>query len=226
MSGHRFLLGCLFVASCSLFADPLPVLDATFANASWGMSGQISFTLGGPAFDMGGTALWVPPPIFVTPGESAHSALAGVPFFLGEVIGHHLIPSGTLTLDGVTYGVEYDGIAGVMYPDFTIPTTPFPTVVVPATMVGTYTACAILVPSQSNACEHPGDQDIATINVNVPGELTLPFGGPFSNGQYILDVVTFVSTPVPEPSSMPYALLTLGLAASAIVSRRRSSGKR
>jgi len=224
MSSCRLLLAWCFIAGCSLFADSLPSVDATFANADWGNRQQITFTLGGPSFTMGGSAFWIPPPIVVTPGESAHSSLP--PFALAEVSGHHLIPTGTLTLAGVTYGVEYAGIAGVIFPDFIVPTTST-VVVVPSTLAGMYTACTGLLPGFSNACDRPGDQNIATINVNVPGELTLPFGFT-NNGLFILGEVTFVSSPVPEASSASYAVLFFGAAAIAIAvhHRRRFYGKR
>jgi hypothetical protein len=62
-----------------------------------------------------------------------------------------------LTLDGVTYSnaIEYLGDAGVNDPDFLIPTAPFATVVIPATLVGSYTACLFIAPGMSHARLRP-----------------------------------------------------------------------
>jgi hypothetical protein len=144
--------------------------------------------------------------------------------------------TGHVTLEGTTYPVEYFGSGLVTAPTLIlpplIPPPPPPpgtgtfvvteTFILPATLQASLTACA--ADPFSLRCASPPD-NLAEISINLPGELTVNLNLFYFDGFVSGDPPPeteiselFVSTPIPEPSSL---WLTCAVIAIAIAARPR-----
>jgi hypothetical protein len=208
MSRHSQLIAAYFFVVFQLTAasiSQLSTFTATSATASWGFS--VSFSITGPSVSVSGSGAYLGPPAFFhTGGNVSVDCMAFGCFELQELRGAPLIPECGVVIDGIGNGGACSGDAGFGHPpNFSgiVPSTPNPTLTVPATLIGGYDLCN---PPFSVSCQNP----IAHIAVDLPGELTLFFQGPLPPGvgasfeSDYLQGAQFISTPIPESSSLMF----------------------
>ena len=238
MSFHSQLIALSFVFGCQLTASTID-LTATTATASWtgpGSFGSVEFTITGPSLIVQGQAIYGLPLFFPT-GASLAENCNGCQFDLEETRGAPLVPG--CGVAGIAGG-SCSGSGDVFIPipiDVLMPETPNPTFTFPATLTGGYDLCAqsVVGPCSPGAPDTP---IAAHISVDLTGELTLSFKGPYppqvppgpQGPPYEFDVLQgaqFISTPIPESSSFILMLISLvGVALAAtlryrFISRRR-----
>jgi len=204
----------LFIASSVLFgsqlaANPIQDLTITSLTASWGPDGgPISFSGSGPSVTIGGWSQGLSsPPIPYTEG----APIGAFSFNLSP----NLLPILSLggTVDGTPVSLQRPG--PVVSGSTNLPAPVNGTVSFAATVAGTYAAYAC---GASEAPPNCTGSQVANIAVNLPGVLTLEFGGP-PTGTTFLVGATFAT--VPEPSAMLVTLLGGVALAGCCFSRRR-----
>jgi len=220
---HSQLIATCFLVGCQLTASTID-LSATSATASWGNS--VDFLITGPSLVVEGDAGYLGGPVFVPTGGPVVEACASASAFdcmfeLRELRFAPLVPvcnvnsfggfcSGTGSVDGTIPSMAL------------VPSTPNPTITFPAVLTGGYDLCG----SFSPPC--PPGPLIAHINVDLPGELTLSFEGPFpptpGGPNFEFDLfrgAQFVSTPIPESSTLLLTLIGSAVLALAAALRCR-----
>jgi hypothetical protein len=143
-------------------------------------------------------------------------------FELQELRGAPLVTGCNLVIDGTSHDGPCFGTAGFRHPspNFSglVPSTPNPTLRLSARLTGGYDLCAQPL---LGSCQNP----IAHIVVDLPGELTLSFLGPYAPGVAApfeadyLQGASFVSSPIPE--SLSFTLTLIGSAGIALTSVHR-----
>jgi len=222
MNKHSLLIALCFIVTCQLTASPID-LTATSATATWPAFGPVEFSIAGPSLGVSGRAGFrfglLPVPVGAPVAEVCRP-LGGCMFQLNESFGAALLPECFVT--GIASGRCMG--TGTIFPSpipstLLVPSTPNPTISIPVRLIGGYDLCS---PGPFPLfCTEPL---VAHIDVDLPGELILTFAGPFAPG---IDFPTessirllealFVSTPIPESSSLILMLIGsawLALAAS------------
>jgi hypothetical protein len=205
----------LFIASSVLFgsqlvADPIQDLTITSLTASWGPDGgPISFSGSGPSVTIGGWSQGLSSPPF----PYAEGAPIGAFSFNLSPTNFFTVLARGGTVDGAPVGLQRPG--PVVSGSTNLPAPVNGTVSFAATVAGTYTAFAC---GPSEAPPNCTGSQGANIAVNLPGVLTLDFGGPPTGTTFLLGA-TFTTTP--EPSAMLATLLGGVAIAGCCFSRRR-----
>jgi hypothetical protein len=220
---HSQLIAMWFVFACQLTAGTID-LTVTSATASWMGPGygSLEFSITGPSLGVAGHAGYALPLFFATGAPLLDSCLDCSMFDLRETFGAPLVPG--CFVEGVASGsCSGSGEVFALIPsELLLPSTANPTFTFPAHLTGSYELCAPGPPM----CPFP-ENPVAAINVDLPGELTFSFEGPFPaqippgplGPPFEFDVlkeVQFVSTPIPESSSLILTFIgAVGLALAA-----------
>jgi hypothetical protein len=243
-------IGWLCLVVCSLRADPIPTLTANSASAGIGeaegceanLGCQFVFSASGDSFSLSGSGF---------SGSDYRNSVPLFPIFVPTFFGIQATPgsqfgqaAGQVILAGQTYSVQYSGtatvnaptvlitpIGGVTASTFTVssgditappitPSSPSTMIVLPATITGSFSAC--LTPMFGLYCSSSSPA-VADISVDLTGELTYNIDVFYigTTPDFFNTTESFISTPVPEPSSM--FLLTLAAVTVAISCWRKYS---
>jgi hypothetical protein len=204
----RCLLPSMLAFACcsQLAGDAIPTFTATSADASW--SPTESYSITGSSFDFNNG------PEMILP-NFPFPLYSGEPFSQEFFIGPSTPlsdPGGLLTIaPGMTCAVEYTGGGIVMSPDFLVPSVDT-TLTFPATLTGVFTAFPVGL--NFPGCALSSFAPLATISIDLPGVLTIPFGNA-SNGFIDLGTVTFASISTAEPSGLLLLLVAAGMIGAA-----------
>lgn len=204
----------LAVAPCA-YADTIPTLTATSASYS-GMSFAFDgFSASGPSFNFdGGTVGPISIPFF---GSGQPIGVVSIGFPEGFAQPPYYIPTGQIAVGSTTYDAVFSGSGNVSTLPNTViwPSSPDPSVSVPAVMHGEFSAC---ISSTLPVCDMSFPIPFAKISIDLRGELVF---SPESSG--VLMSATFTSTPVPEPAAIKLILLCCCIAVGTLPIRTRIS---
>ena len=219
MSKHSQLITLCFVVACGLSAstiDQVPTFTATSATASW--SSVVEFSIfTGPSLIVQGEGLFLGGPLFFAIGAPVIQGCAPVAL---DCMFDLQVLRGPGPIAPCCMGDA--GIADPIPGSALVPSTPNPTLTFPVHLRGEYDQCSTFQPECQPFVGH--------VNVDLPGELTLFLSGPFPPGAgggppFEFDVLReadFVSTSIPESSSLVFMLIgCAGLALAAIPRRRK-----
>ena len=229
----RFIASCFF-AACQLTAGTIE-LAATSATASWigPVLGTVEFSISGPSLGVQGHGAFRGGPTFFpvgVPVVQACGPFADCMFQLQSDFGAPLVPEcGVAGIPSGTCSGNASTFPSLIPSTDLIPATTNPTFTITAHLTGSYELCAPGVPDFVCFSQ---PQPVAVINVDLPGELTLYFNGPFPAGTgggppfefIVFEEAQFVSNvPIPESSSL--ILLLIGSASFALAAtlRRREA---
>jgi hypothetical protein len=227
MNKHSQLIATCFVFACQLTASAIDP-TVTSATVSWGnAAGGLNFSITGLSLSVQGQGSVVFPAPFVG---------VGMPVICPDIqcFEFGLQPTrGQLNLRCSVIGIVSgscmgDGTVFTSIPSTVLmPSTPNPTFTFPSHLTANYELCG---PGFPPLCPFP-ESPVAIIIVDLPGELTLSFAGPFPaqippgplGPPFEFDVfeeAQFISTPIPESSNLILMLIgSVGLAL--VVTKRR-----
>ena len=221
------LIATFFLVACQLTASTIDP-SATSATASWtGPSvGSVEFLITGPSLSVQGEAGYHLPLFFATGAPLSQFCTGCDDFGLEETFGAPLVPG--CGVAGIASG-SCSGGGEVFTPipsDIVMPSTPNPIFTFPAGLTASYQLCAPGPPM----CPFP-ESPVAIITADLPGEMTLSFEGPFppeippiNSPPFEFDVLLsarFISTPIPESSTLLLTLIGSAVLALAAILRWR-----
>jgi hypothetical protein len=195
----------LFLCATSLaiisraHADSIPTLDATFASATDFYNGS-NFEVSGPSFQFDGQEQGPSFTQYYDPGDPMRGSFSfesanGQP-------GPNSRAGGGITIDGTVYAASFSGGAnGGFYSPNVFAGSPGDEGPFPATLTGTFSAC--MAAPNGLGCSTQFPNPIATISIDIPGEVTLDLLAlPDPNNPTIYEVESVTFTTTPEPSNL------------------------
>ncbi len=212
MRGLSLLIASCCFAGTQLSADPVYTYSATSVNmqATPGVLGT-SIATSGPGFSLSGLVGFIDPPPFFHVGDAIPLGMSITLAFpdVGGTVDFGGIVQFTNNITGSAQELSSSSV-------FVIPPNPDASYTFSAQVTGEFTAfpsvCSPGPPSPGPPCGTS-----ANLLINLPGELTVTLG----QGPPYFVRESFVSTAVPEPSSIALLLLGAGMLAFGLFTQTR-----